>query len=251
MTSRPAKKSTMPRMRLHRFIANCGYTSRRRAELLIEAGRVAVNGKLVTHLGQIVNPARDRVAINGEEITPPEPVTIMFHKPPGTITSTHDTHERLTVMDLLPKSVRDRGVLPIGRLDQDTEGLLVLTNVGELSHRVAHPSFETEKEYEAVVRGRPSRGALGRLERGVRIDDWKTAPAKIKDVRPEGGNTRLRIVIHEGKKRQVRRMFETVDHRVTELKRMRVGNLELGDLPQGEWRKLSPDEIDALTAQSD
>jgi len=155
-------------MRLHKFIANCGYTSRRRAELLIQAGRVTVNRKVLTSLGTTVKP-EDVIEVNGEVVELPAPRTIMINKPPGIITSTHDTHERLTVMDILPRSLRDAGVLPVGRLDQDTRGLLLLTNVGDLNHRITHPSFETEKEYEALVQRRPAHKSLERLERGVTI----------------------------------------------------------------------------------
>ena len=238
--------SQLPRMRLHRYIAHCGYCSRRRAELLIEAGRVDVNRKVVRVVGSIVNPARDEVRINGEPITPPAPLTILFNKPPNVITSTHDTHNRLTVMDLLPKSILDRGVLPVGRLDLDTEGLLILTNDGDLSHRITHPSFETEKEYDATVASRPRQSDLERLEKGVRIEDGLTAPARILSVKPVGNATRIKVVIHEGKKRQVRRMFEVIGHIVSRLQRVRIGKLELGELKATEWRALSEEEIRGL-----
>lgn len=232
-------------MRLHKYIANCGYTSRRRAELLIQAGRVQVNGKVLTSLGTTIHP-KDVILVNGESIQPPVPMTIVFNKPAGVITSTHDTHDRLTVMDVLPKSLRDRGVLPAGRLDQDTEGLLVLTNDGDLAHEITHPRYETEKEYEALVSGSPTPEGLGRLEKGVRIEGEMTAPAKIASVQAEGSATRAHIVIHEGKKRQVRRMFESIGHPVLYLKRVRVGGLLLGELPTGEWRELKKEEIDML-----
>jgi pseudouridine synthase len=235
-------------MRLHKLIANCGYSSRRRAELLIQAGRVRVNGKLVTSLGANVYPG-DRVEVNGEELSLPPRMTIAFHKPAGIITSTHDTHERLTVMDLLPRRLRDIGVLPAGRLDQDTEGLLVLTNDGDLAHRITHPSFETEKEYEALVEGKPGSRAVERLEKGVLIEGEWTSPARVTVLREEGRGARARIVIREGKKRQVRRMFEAVGHPVIELRRVRIGSLELGDLPSGEWRELGPEEIAGLAGR--
>jgi len=239
----------LPRMRLHRYIAACGYTSRRRAELLIEAGRVQVNGKLVTNFGSIVNPKRDKVSINGELISAPAPMTIIFHKPPGVITSTHDTHNRLTVMDLLPGSVVARGVLPVGRLDLDTEGLLVLTNDGDLSHRIAHPRYETEKEYLAWVGGTPTQEQLARLRSGVKIEGKMTAPARVIAETTERGITPVRVVIHEGRKRQVRRMLEVVGYNVQRLKRLRVGQLELGALPENEWRELTSEEIAALEAR--
>lgn len=238
-------------MRLHKFIANCGYTSRRRAELLIQAGRVTVNGKVVRGLGAKVRPDRDSVAINGETISLPAPLTIALNKPAGIITSTHDTHERLTVMDLLPRTVQQLGVVPAGRLDQDTEGLLVLTNDGDLGHRITHPRYETEKEYEAVVRGQPSQRALKRLEGGVLLEGERTAPARIAQVEASGGLTTVHIVIREGKKRQVRRMFAAIGHEVVHLSRRRIGRLHLGDLPLGEWRELSSEEIADLVGGPD
>ena len=232
-------------MRLHKYIANCGYTSRRRAELLIQAGRITVNGKTLVSLGTTVHP-EDVIEINGEAVRLPEPRTIILNKPPGIISSTHDTHERLTVMDVLPRSLRDAGVLPVGRLDQDTEGLLILTNVGDLNHRITHPSFEVEKEYEAIVEGSPSPQALERIEAGVLIDGRRTAPARIADVESRGPRTCVRLVIHEGRKRQVRRMFSTVRHEVRELCRLRVGSVHLGPLQQGRWRDLESHELDGL-----
>jgi len=238
----------IPKMRLHKFIANCGYTSRRRAELLIQAGRVEVNGKVLTSLGTTMDPTKDKVTINGEEISPPQARTIMLNKPRGIITSTHDTHERLTVMDILPRSLRNAGVLPAGRLDQDTEGLLILTNDGDLSHRITHPRFETEKEYEAFVQSRPSPEAIRRLEAGIQLDGEQTSPAKVTSVEPAAGKTRVCIVIREGKKRQVRRMFEAIGNDVLTLTRLRIGGLWLRDLSTGKWRDLSPKEIEDLTS---
>jgi len=232
-------------MRLHKFIANCGYTSRRRAELLIQAGRVTVNRKVLTSLGSSVKES-DVVEVNGEVVRLPEPRTIVLHKPPGVITSTHDTHERLTVMDILPRSLRDAGVLPVGRLDQDTEGLLILTNLGDLNHRITHPSFEIEKEYEALVAGQPSREALRRLETGVVIDGRRTSPARVLDASPASGGTSVRLVIHEGRKRQVRRMCSVIGHEVLRLRRLRVAGIELGDLPIGAWRALEARELEGL-----
>jgi pseudouridine synthase len=233
-------------MRLHKYIANCGYASRRRAELLIQAGRVAVNGRTVTSLGATVKPGRDRVTLNGEEVVPPEALTIALNKPAGIITSTHDTHERLTVMDILPRRFRLLGVLPAGRLDQDTEGLLVLTNDGDLGHRITHPRYETEKEYEAVVEGRLTPKGIGRLEKGIVLEGEMTSPARIVPLGEEGGATRVRVVIREGKKRQVRRMFEAIGTRVTALRRVRIGGLRLGNLAPGAWRELSAADIAAL-----
>jgi 23S rRNA pseudouridine2605 synthase len=237
-------------VRLHKYIANCGYTARRRAELLIQAGRVEVNGRLVTSLGTTVDPAKDTVVLNGEVVLPPKAMTIMLNKPAEIITSTHDTHERLTVMDLLPRRLHSQGILPAGRLDLDTEGLLVLTNNGDLSHRITHPRYETEKEYDALVAGRPTAAGLSRLETGVRIEGEMTSPARIESVKPENSATRVRLVIREGKKRQVRRMFESIGNKVIHLRRVRIGKLLLGNLPLGVWRELEEKEIEKLLGGS-
>ncbi|MBI4583821.1 MAG: rRNA pseudouridine synthase, partial [Planctomycetes bacterium] len=235
-------------VRLHKYIANCGYTSRRRAELLIQAGRVKVNGEVVTSLGSTIDPAKDRVLVNGDPIQPPERLTVMFHKPSEVITSTHDTHDRLTVMDLLPKRFRELGVFPVGRLDQDTEGLLILTNDGDLHHRIAHPRHEIDKEYAAEVEGLPPEETLLKFAEGIVIEGRKTAPARVLAVVRKERTAAVTVVITEGRKRQVRRMFEAVGHPVIHLRRVRVGNLGLGKLPRGEWRKLHPAEIEALLA---
>ncbi len=234
------------KIRLHKYIANCGYTSRRRAEILIQAGRVKLDGKVVTNLGVTLDPTRSTVHVNGEKVELPETVTIILNKPRGILTSTHDTHDRLTVMDILPRRLAQRGVLPAGRLDRDTEGLLILTNDGDLGHRITHPRYETEKEYEALVSGHPQREKLEKLETGVMIEGRKTSPAKLVFVRNKGDHTQVRIVLREGRKRQVRRMFQSIGHEVAYLKRVRVGMLGLGDLSVGEWRELGADEIRRL-----
>lgn len=198
----------------------------------------------------MIDPGKDRVTVNGDDIMPPERLTIMLHKLPGFITSTHDTHERLTVMDLLPRRMREIGVMPVGRLDQDTTGLLVLTNDGDLNHRITHPRYEIEKEYRVEVQGRPSQEALRNFEDGILIDGEKTAPAKVLEVRPREGTTSIDVVISEGRKRQIKRMFETLGHPVLSLCRVRVGGLRLGKLRPGDWRKLHPGEIQAIVERS-
>lgn len=234
------------RVRIHKYIANCGYTSRRRAELLVQAGRVQVNGQTASTLGTTIDPKKDKVVINGDLIEPLERVTILFHKPTAVITSTHDSHDRLTVMDLLPRRFRDNGVVPVGRLDQNTEGLLLFTNDGDLNHRICHPSHEVEKEYLVEVEGHPSAEACKRFEAGIFIDGRKTAPAQILNLESSGNRGRVVVVITEGRKRQVRRMFDALGHPVTYLCRVRVGNLTLGKVPLGEWRELSPSEVSDL-----
>lgn len=238
-------------IRLHKYIANCGYTSRRRAELLIQAGRVQLNGRVETSLGVTLNPVRDTVCVNGEELKPPPPLTVILNKPVGILTSTHDTHDRLTVMDILPRSLRHAGVLPAGRLDQNTEGLLILTNNGDLAHRITHPRYETEKEYVAIVLGHPTPEKLKRLESGVLLDGKKTSPSRIVSTQRQGNQSQVGLVLREGRKRQVRRMFQVIHHEVVSLRRARIGGLHLGALPTGEWRELSDDDIASLLSSSD
>lgn len=235
--------------RLQKYIARCGYCSRRKAELLMLHGLVEVDGRPAGDLGVRVDPGSSRVTILGEEILPPEPLTILLNKPAGFITSTHDTHERLTVMDLLPRPVRARGVLPAGRLDLDTEGLLILTNDGDLQHRITHPRYHREKEYRATLDRRPRPRDLDRLRAGVYLADVcrSTQPASVELERsPRRGPWVARVVISEGMKRQVRRMFEVIDVEVVHLERLRIGSLLLGDLERGAYRELSEDEVREL-----
>jgi len=218
--------------RLQKYISRCGHCSRRRAELLIEKGLVRVNSAIVDQLGTRVIPGKDRVTINGVKIRLPKSLTVALHKPAGFITSTHDTHDRLTVMDLLPKRMIESGVLPAGRLDLQTEGLLVLTNDGELLHRVTHPRFECVKESGVFLK------EVGKV----------TAKAKLTHVRHrKDGTATLHVKIHEGMKRQVRRMFDVVGIKVTYLKRLAIGGLTLGDLEKGRWRQLASKEVQLLT----
>jgi 23S rRNA pseudouridine2605 synthase len=186
----------------------------------------------------------DAVTVNGEIISLPEPKTILFNKPPGIITSTHDTHERLTVMDYLPPALLDIGVLPIGRLDRETEGLLLLTNDGNFSQRMAHPRFEIEKTYRAELRSSLSPEGEMLLVRGIRLEDGPTAPAKLRVVSKR--RRRVDITIHEGRNRIVRRMFASVGSPVTRLRRISFGTLNLDDVPKGRWRELQGKEVDAL-----
>ena len=233
-------------VRLHKYIANCGYCSRRHAELLIAAGLVRVNGATASEPGSALDPRRDRVTINGEEITPPPLHTIMLHKPAGFISSTHDTHERLTVMDLLPRTLVHAGVVPVGRLDLDTFGLLLMTNDGELHHRITHPSYECPKEYFVRVQGKIPPQKVERLARGLLLDDGPTQPVGVLSCEHRGAESELRVELTEGRKREVKRMFATLGHEVSYLKRLRIGPLALGDLPVGAWRELTGEELAAI-----
>ncbi|HVM01244.1 MAG TPA: pseudouridine synthase [Acidimicrobiales bacterium] len=227
--------------RLQKVLARTGFGSRRACEQLIADGRVTVNG-VVAALGRRVDVERDRVEVDGAAVgVRAGLVHYLLNKPRGVVTTAADTHGRPTVVDLVPAQPR---VFPVGRLDADTEGLLVLTNDGELAHRLTHPSFGVEKEYLAEVAGTPSPAAVRRLREGVDLDDGPTAPARVAAVPPRG----LRIVIHEGRNRQVRRMCEAVGHPVVRLVRTRIGPLADRDLAPGEWRALSMAEVRALAA---
>jgi len=238
--------------RLQKYIANCGYCSRRKAELLIEAGLVRVGDTVVRELGWKIDPEHDSVFIHDERILPHRREVIALHKPAGFITSTHDTHERLTIMDLLPRRIAATGVLPAGRLDLETEGLLILTNDGDLQHRITHPRYECVKEYYVELDREPSRSELDRLRRGIYLPDLdrETSPAELLDLRTAGGRASLRIRIAEGMKRQIRRMFEAIGMTVVYLKRLSIGEVQLGDLPRGEWRPLTETEIASLDASA-
>ena len=225
--------------RLQKVLARVGFGSRRACEELIDDERVSVNGEIV-RLGRRVDAAVDVIAVDGVEIgVKPDLVWYLLNKPAGVVTTMSDTHDRPTVVELVPDEPR---VFPVGRLDQDTEGLLLLTNDGVLTHRLTHPSFGVDKEYIAEVEGIVSRGALRQLRAGVLLDDGQTAPAKVSQLSPGV----LRLVIHEGRNRQVRRMCEAVGHPVRRLVRSRIGSLVDRNLGPGQWRVLEPAEVRAL-----
>jgi len=226
--------------RLQKVLAATGWGSRRVCEELIAAGRVTVNGE-VAELGRRVEVEHDRIEVDGAPIgARPDLVYYLLNKPAGVVSTSRDTHGRQTVIDLVPARPR---VFSVGRLDADTEGLLLLTNDGALANRIAHPSHGVEKEYLADVSGgRVAAGALRALREGVELDDGRTAPARVSQPQPGV----LRITIHEGRNRQVRRMCEAVGHPVRRLVRTRIGPLSDRSLGPGEWRELSPAERRSL-----
>ncbi len=231
-------------MRLQKLIADAGIASRRHAEELIRDGRVAVNGTVVREMGVQVDAARDQVRVNGKLVrAASEHTYLMLHKPRGVLTTVSDPEGRRTIMQLLP---RDKRLYPVGRLDLNSEGLILLTDDGALANHLTHPRYEHEKEYRVLVEGRVANDAIQKLSAGVELDDGKTAPARVDYLELIAGDTWLRIVLHEGRKRQIRRMVEAVGHRVRRLVRVRMGPLRLGDLPVGEWRALSPRELTEL-----
>ncbi|MCB1256666.1 MAG: rRNA pseudouridine synthase [Microthrixaceae bacterium] len=224
---------------MQKVLARCGFGSRRVCEDLIEDERVTVNGRTAI-LGARVDVATDIVSVDGVEIgIQPDFVYYLLNKPVGVVTTASDTHGRPVVTDLVPSEPR---IHPVGRLDMDTEGLLLLTNDGRLTHRITHPSFGVDKEYLAHVQGTPSRGALRKLREGVELEDGPTAPAVV--AMPSPGL--LRLVIHEGRNRQVRRMCEAVGHPVLRLVRTRIASLADATLGPGEYRELSVDEVRQL-----
>ncbi len=240
----------MPPERLQKIIAEAGIASRRAGEQMIVDGRVSVNGVVVKELGSRADPAIDEVCVDGHPIAQPaEHTYVALHKPAGYVTTAADELGRPIVLDLLPPALPR--LFPVGRLDLDTEGLLLLTDDGDLAQLLAHPSHGVEKEYIALVRGVPAERALRRLQAGVMLDGTPTAPAMVRtaDRRPPAGrDTWLRIVLHEGRRRQIRRMCDAIGHPVLRLRRVRIGPLKLGDLAMGEWRRLSRAEVAALKA---
>lgn len=228
-------------------MARCGIGSRRACERLIEEGKVSVNGEGITTLGVTVKPGIDKVVVNGQILSPPEDdIYIMLNKPSGYITTLMDTHGRATVMDLIGGLGDNNRIYPVGRLDKATTGLLILTNDGEFTFRLTHPKFEVKKVYEALVEGTPEDRALEALARGVPLEDGITSPAKVRVLKESGGRALISLTIHEGKKRQVRRMCREVGHPVVRLKRVAFGPLNLGKLNEGEFRHLSGGEVDSL-----
>lgn len=222
--------------RLQKVLARAGFGSRRVCEELIADGRVSVDGHRAV-LGSRVLVDVQTVAVDGVPIgVAPDLVHYLLNKPIGVVSTARDTHDRGTVVDLVPAEPR---VHPVGRLDVDTEGLILLTNDGPLTHRLTHPSFGVEKEYVADVVGRPSRGALRRLREGIDLDDGRTAPAKVSELSPGV----IRLTIHEGRNRQVRRMCEAVGHPVRRLVRTRIGPLRDPHLAPGSWRVLTQREL--------
>jgi 23S rRNA pseudouridine2605 synthase len=226
-------------LRLNRFLAAAGFGSRRRCDELIAAGRVAINGKTCTDFSAQPG-ARDHVKVDGKLVHVAPPLTVMLHKPTGFVSTRRDPHVHDTVFDLLP--AKFSRLFNIGRLDTPTEGLLLLTNNGDLAQHLTHPRFKVEKEYEVTL-DRPWDPALTpKLLRGIVLDGRRARIARIHSISP----MRLRVVLRQGINRQVRRMFEALGYHVKRLVRVRIGSLRLGDLPQGHWRALTKRELESL-----
>ncbi|PTM58637.1 pseudouridine synthase [Desmospora activa] len=230
--------------RLQKVMAHAGVASRRKCEELIRLGRVQVNGHPVTELGRRVDPIKDRIQVDGREIRQESKRYFLFYKPRGVITSLSDPHGRRVVTDFFREV--DQRVYPVGRLDYDTEGLLLLTNDGELANRLAHPRHEVDKVYQARVVGHPGEEALQRLRRGIKLEDGWTAPAQVRLLEKEEKGSWLELIIHEGRNRQIRRMLKAIGHPVRRLIRTQVAFLTLDGLRPGRHRELKPAEVTQL-----
>lgn len=232
------------RMRLQKFLAHAGVASRRAAEDLIVRGKVRVNGKIVRELGTVVS-TDDRIDVSGTAVhVQTEPAYLVMHKPENVMTTMRDPQGRRTVADLLPRAAPR--IVPVGRLDYDTSGVLLFTNDGELANVLTHPRFGVEKMYRAVVKGRLMPEEIQRLQSGVLLEEFRAAGARVKVVATRRDTSVLDITLHEGKNRQVRRMFAAVGHPVVALARLRFGPLRLGDLPPGRTRPLTEKELASL-----
>lgn len=232
-------------MRLQKFLASAGIASRRKAEELITAGRVSVNGHVVKELGTKVDPDVDSVVVDGRKVESAAPVWIKLHKPRRYMSTKSDPEGRPTIYELLPPSLHS--LFYVGRLDYDSEGLMLMTNVGDEAHRLLHPSFEVERMYDAIVKGVITRETVGKLMRGVELED---GVARAESVRILPSNredeSKIRLSLREGRNREVRRIMSAVGHEVRRLKRISYGPIRLGDLAPGKWRRLTDEELAAL-----
>ncbi len=231
-------------IRLQKYLANCGVASRRKSEEYILNGRVKVNDIVVNTLGSKINPEYDIIKVDNNTINMNgEYIYIMLHKPEGYITSVKDQFNRETVLDLINL---DKRIFPVGRLDYETSGLLILTNDGTLTFKLTHPKHEVKKRYTAKVIGHPKESSLENFRNGLYIDGYKTSKAEVSKLNEDNKYTTLKITISEGKNRQVRKMCDAIGHKVVTLKRISTGQLELGDLKKGEYRHLTKKEVEYL-----
>ncbi|MBU4539826.1 MAG: rRNA pseudouridine synthase [Firmicutes bacterium] len=233
-------------MRIQKYMAQCGIASRRKSEQLIQKGVVQVNGVTIYEPGFPVDPEKDQIIVSGKRLSEAIKIYIMVNKPKGVLSTSEDTHGRQRVLDLVP--IKER-LYTVGRLDMDTEGLLLLTNDGDLTFALTHPSHEFGKTYLGLVKGRPDKNSLESFRDGIEIEDYRTAPATIKILKIDHDTSLLEMRIHEGRKRQIRKMCAAIGHPIIDLKRVAMGDLSLGNLKPGEWRYLNHDEITYLKGE--
>jgi len=230
--------------RLQKYMAGCGVASRRKCEEIIASGRVSVNGVVTREMGFKVDPLIDKVMVDNQLInTEEQKVYIILNKPVGIVSTVKDEKDRQTIMDLV--KVKER-VYPIGRLDYDSSGLIIMTNDGEIYNKIIHPRVEINKVYMAILNGTPNKEEMYRFCNGVKIDDYTTSNAEIEIIKEYQWTCEAKITIHEGKNRQIRKMCEVIDHEVKELERISVGDIKLGELPSGKWRYLREEELNYL-----
>lgn len=232
-------------MKLQKYMAHCGVASRRKSEEFIKEGRVVVNGEIIDYMGKTIDPDRDVVKVDGKKIrTENIKKYVLLYKPEGYVCTAADEKDRKTVLELV-KDVKER-IYPVGRLDYNTSGLLLMTNDGEMAYKLTHPKHEVKKTYIAKVRGHISDEKLDKLRNGVLIDGHKTSPAVVRRVKENKGTSVIEISIHEGKNRQVRKMFDAIRHSVVKLQRVSIGKIKLDHLEKGKWRLLTSKEIEYL-----
>ena len=237
-------------IRLNKYLAQAGVASRREVDRMIAEGRIKVNGQVAQTLGCKIDDQKDRIEVDGKRVERKEGLAyLMVNKPPGFLVTMKDPLRRPTVQQLLP-SLKKR-VFPVGRLDYDSEGLLLLTNDGELAHRLLHPRFKIGKTYLAEVKGIPDLNKIARLEKGIYLDGKRTAPARVEKLRGSAKKSLFKVEIYEGRKREVRRMFEVIGHGVLHLKRIGFGGVRLGSLGSGKWRFLTRKEVDILKKKTE
>lgn len=240
------KSSNPQRIRINRFIARCGISSRREAEILIEEGRVLLNGEKVDSFSTLVDPLKDRVEVDGERVKLPKRYSyFIFYKPKEVVSTMEDPEGRVSIKKFFPKGIK--GLFPVGRLDYHSEGLLLITNDGELSARLLHPRYKVIKTYELKVKGNPSEESLNRLRKGIFLNGKKTLPVEIKRIfRRETAHTWIEVKMREGRKNQLREMFFRINHPVIKLKRVAIGTISIGKMKPGDIRELTKEEVEKL-----
>lgn len=232
-------------IRINKYLSAAGVSSRREADRLIEQGRVKVNGKIVQTLGSKIDENKDRIEVDGKTVEGTQgKIYMLLNKPPEFLVTLKDPFQRPTIMDFLPK-LKTR-IFPVGRLDFDSEGLLLMTNDGELANRLTHPRYEIKKNYLVKIQGHPEKVQISRLERGIPLDGKKTAPAKISSVSSSPKRSLFKVELHEGRKREIRRMFEAIGYHVLLLRRIKFAGLTLDGLNPGDWRYLTKTEVQNL-----